>query len=64
MEAVKAVQFKYQPTKEIIGLIKTFRDMVNEAIRIGLACKITSRFKLIKAVYKNFKTYGLHTHYP
>ncbi|MEM2897282.1 MAG: transposase [Candidatus Bathyarchaeia archaeon] len=37
--------------------------MVNEAVRIALEWKITSRFKLIKAVYEDFKRYGLHTHY-
>jgi len=37
--------------------------MVNEAIRVGLESNITSRFRLIKAVYAEFKKVGLHTHY-
>jgi len=61
---VKAVQFKYQPTEQIINLLKTFKDMVNEAIRIGLEKKIKSRFRLITEVYQHFKErYQLHTHY-
>ncbi len=59
MQRVKAVQFKYQPTEQIINLLKTFKDMVNEAIRIGLERKIKSRFILIAEVYQPFKTYGL-----
>ena len=61
MLVVKAVQFKH--SEPIGGLLETFRNMVNEAVRIALKQKITSRFRLIRAVYEPFKRYGLHTHY-
>ncbi|MGQ9469081.1 MAG: hypothetical protein ACUVTD_04560, partial [Nitrososphaerales archaeon] len=61
MLAVKAVQFKH--SEPIGDLLETFRKMVNEAVRVALEQKITSRFKLIKTMYWAFKGYGLHTHY-
>lgn len=61
MLAVKAVQFKH--SEPIGDLLETFRNMVNEAVRIALEQRITSRFRLIRAVYEPFKRYGLHTHY-
>jgi len=61
---VKAVQFSYKPTDQIMELLETFRDMVNEAIRVGLEKGVRSRFSLIRLVYGYFKErYGLHTHY-
>jgi len=61
MQAVKAVQF--QNNKEILPVLETFRQMVNEAIRIGKEHKIRSRNKLISICYDEFKKYNLHTHY-
>ena len=61
MRSVKAVQFKH--SEHLDGLLETFRSMINEAVRAALERRITSRFKLIKAVYESFKRYGLHTHY-
>jgi putative transposase len=61
MLAVKAVQFKH--SEPVGDLLETFRKMVNEAVRVALEQRITSRFKLIRAVYEPFKRYGLHTHY-
>jgi len=62
--SVKAVTFRYKPTEEILSLLKTFRNMVNEALRVGFEKKPKSRFKLITEVYQSFKErYGLHTHY-
>jgi transposase len=61
MLAVKAVQFEH--SEPIGDLLETFRNMVNEAVRVASEQKITSRFKLIRAVYEPFKRYDLHTHY-
>ncbi|MBS7613885.1 hypothetical protein KEJ48_06565 [Candidatus Bathyarchaeota archaeon] len=61
MLSVKAVQFRH--SEPLGDLLETFRCMVNEAVRVALERKITSRFRLIKAVYEDFKKYGLHTHY-
>jgi len=63
MLAVKAIRLEYQPCSETIDLLERYKEMVNTAILVGLERKITSRFKLIEAVYEDFKRYGLHTHY-
>jgi len=64
MLSVKAVTFRYKPTERVLRLLETFRNMVNEALRVGFEKKPKSRFKLIMEVYEPFKhRYGLHTHY-
>jgi len=64
LKAVKAVSFQYSPRDDVHALLVTFRDMVNEALRIGFEKKPRSRFQLITMVYYDFKEkYGLHTHY-
>ncbi len=62
MKAVKAIKQSYESSDEIFGLLKEFRWMVNEAIRIGIEKNISSRFKLSNEVYQSFKN-GLHTWY-
>lgn len=61
--AVKAVAFQYEPDVTVDLLLETFRMMVNHALWVGLHQDIRSHFKLIGAVYEDFKRYGLHTHY-
>ena len=61
MLAVKAVEQNIN-SPEIKGLLETFRQMVNEAIRVGLEKNITSRFNLQKEVYNRLHN-GLHTWY-
>jgi putative transposase len=64
LKAVKAVRFQYAPREDVHTILVTFRDMVNEALRIGFEKKPRSRFQLITMVYYDFKEkYGLHTHY-
>jgi putative transposase len=64
MLSVKAVQFHYTPTEQMLSLLNIFRNMVNEAIRIGFEKKPKTRFQLISECYQAFKEkYGLHTHY-
>jgi IS605 OrfB family transposase len=60
---VKAVAFEYEPEEAVKPLLKTLRRMVNHAIWVGRHRGIRARFKLIKAVYEDFKQYGLHSHY-
>ena len=61
---VKAVKFHYTPTEGMLGLLETFRAMVNEASRIGFEKKPRTRFQLITMVYPEFKErFGLLTHY-
>jgi putative transposase len=61
--AVKAVAFQYEADDAVGSLLATFREMVNHAIWLGRRQRIRGRFKLIKAVYDEFKRYGLHSHY-
>ena len=63
MKAVKAVRFQYQPDQELVELFNAFRQMTNDAVRIAIKHRITSRFRLIKTVYDDLKRYQLHTHY-
>ncbi len=63
MKAVKAVRFQYRPNEELEELFNTFRKMTNDAVRIAIKHRITSRFRLIKTVYDDLKRYRLHTHY-
>lgn len=55
--------FQYEPNEAVRPLLETFRMMVNRALWIGIHGRIRGRFKLIRAVYNEFKRYGLHTHY-
>ena len=61
MLTVKTVRFRH--SYPLDDLLDVFRKMVNEAIHVASENRITSRFRLIKAVYEDFKKYGLHTHY-
>ncbi len=63
MQSVKAVRFQYKPSKEILSLLKIFREMCNDAVRIAIDQDAHSRFDLIEKSYRHLKGYGLHTHY-
>jgi putative transposase len=60
---IKAVAFEYEPEEAVKPLLESFLTMVNHAIWIGTREGIRGRFKLIKAVYVDFKQYRLHSHY-
>lgn len=63
-QAVKAARFGYRPTRQVLGLLETFRSMVNDALYIGFEQRPRSRFALIAQAYAYLKErYGLHTHY-
>jgi hypothetical protein len=65
MKAVKGVKFAYEPTPQTLELLSTFRDMLNEAIRICLAEKIKGRFKLRNRIYREFRVkYGIMSSLP
>ena len=53
-KAVKSVKFAYAPTSKTRELLETFRDMVNDAIRICLQEEIRGRLKLRDRIYKEF----------
>jgi putative transposase len=65
VKAVKGVKFAYEPTPQTLELLFTFRDMLNEAIRICLAEKIKGRFKLRNRIYREFRLkYGIVSSLP
>jgi IS605 OrfB family transposase len=65
VKSVKAVRFSYNPTPETRELLRTFRMMVNHAIRIGLDENIKGRFKLRNRIYREFRQrYGVLSGYP
>ena len=55
LKAVKGLRFAYEPTPQTLDLLSTFRDMVNNAIRICLVERIKGRLKLRDRVYKEFQ---------
>jgi putative transposase len=63
MRQVKAIQFRYVASDELVSLFEDFHLMCNDAIRIAIKEKPRSRFTLIGLAYPRLKEYGLHTHY-
>ncbi len=61
MKATKVIIQSHRCT-EINDLMKEFRFMVNEAIRVGFEKNITSKLKLRNELYPRFKN-GFHTSY-
>jgi hypothetical protein len=60
VKAVKGVKFAYSATPLSRELLFTFREMVNEAIRVCLAENIKGRLKLRDRLYKYLqKRYGV-----
>jgi len=55
--AVKAVQQRYTPNSELLGLLEQFRQMVNNCIRIGLAENVTSLKSLSLKAYRQLEQY-------
>lgn len=65
MKAVKGVKFAYHATQQTRELLSTFRDMVNDAIRICLAEDIKGRLKLRNRIYREFRDrYGVVSCFP
>ena len=65
MKAVKGVKFAYKPTPQTLELLSTFRQMVNDAIRICLSEKVRGRLKLRDRIYREFQDgYGVLSCFP
>ncbi len=63
--AIKAVRFRYIPTALTRELLVTFREMVNDAIRICLEEDVTGRLRLRNRIYKEFQgRYGVVSCFP
>jgi putative transposase len=61
--AVKAVQQRYTPNCELLGLLEEFRQMVNSCIRIGLAENVTSFKSLSLKAYRQLEQYDSMSYY-
>jgi hypothetical protein len=64
VKAVKGVKFAYKPTPQTLELLTTFRDMVNDAIRICLDEDIRGRLRLRDRIYKSRGRYGVLSCFP
>jgi len=65
MKAYKSVRFRYEPSALSRELLETFRDMVNDAIRICLSENIRGRLRLRNRIYKDFQErYRVLSGYP
>jgi putative transposase len=63
MIAMKSVKQKFQPTPEILKMMETFRQMVNDCIRIGLENNVSTMKKLCNLAYKQLAPYGIMSYY-
>src|SRR2546422_3949630 len=63
LQAVKAVRQNYRPTEEILSLLKDFRCMVNDCVRVGLKENLTSMKSLSVKAYHQLSAYDVPTCY-
>jgi len=61
--AVKSVRQNYPLPLEILGLLETFRRMVNESLRIGLAYDASSLRRLSLLSYNQLTSYDVPSYY-
>ncbi|MDG7006960.1 MAG: hypothetical protein JRN06_01800 [Nitrososphaerota archaeon] len=59
----KTVVFRIAPSPELSLLLRSFRDMCNEAIGIAVAAETTNRFELIEKAHPHLRKHGLHTRF-
>ena len=65
IKATKSVGFGYISTPAITELLETFRDMVNDAIRICLDEGVKGRLRLRDRIYREFQErYRVGSRYP
>lgn len=63
MLAYKAVRQQFTPTAELCGIMETFRQMVNECIRLGLDSNISTLGKFSSLHYKDLNKYQIQSKY-
>jgi len=61
--AYKAVRQQFAPTAELCDIMETFRQMVNECIRLGLGSNISTLGKFSSLHYKDLNKYQVHSKY-
>lgn len=63
MLVYKAIRQQFTPTQELGTMMETFRQMVNECIRIGLDNNISTLKKFSSNHYHNLKKYDIQSKY-
>jgi putative transposase len=63
MTTVKSIKQPFQPTPAILQLIETFRQMVNDCIRMGLENNTTSMKRLSMLSYPQLARYQTYSNY-
>lgn len=61
--AIKSVKQSFTPTSDIFELMKTFRQIVNDCIRIGLQHDVSSMKQLCGLAYKQLSKYEIISYY-
>jgi len=63
VQALKSIWQYYAPTQDVLGLLETFRRMVNDSIRVGLANDVTSLRRLSLLSYSQLAHYDSPSYY-
>lgn len=61
--AIKSIKQPFQPTERMIGMMETFRQMVNDCIRIGLDNNVSTMKKLSNLTYQQLAKYQIYSKY-
>lgn len=61
--AMKSVKQQFQPMPELLQLMETFSQMVNDCIRIGLEHDVSSMKKLCNIAYEQLADYDIISYY-
>jgi putative transposase len=63
VQALKSIWQYYAPTREVLDLLETFRRLVNDSIRVGLANDVTSLRRLSQLSYNQLAQYDSPSYY-
>ncbi len=61
--AIKSVKQSYQPPPELLGMMETFRQMVNDCLRAGLTNDVSTMKQLSKLCYSSLDKYHIISYY-
>lgn len=61
--AIKSIKQCYTPSYEILQMMETFRQMVNDCIRVGLNNNVSTMKKLCSLAYKQLARYKIISYY-
>ncbi len=61
--AYKSIRQQFAPPQELLSMMETFRQMVNDSIRIGLENDVSTMKKLCTLSYYKLSTYEIQTKY-